>query len=67
VSASLAVWGGELVYQAPHKLARSRSECAKVAINVQKERGRVVCIEGREGVARGGGKTEGNQAKTEGN
>lgn len=66
-SESLAVRGGEFVYQTPRKLARSGSECAKVAVGVQQERGRMVWIEGREGVARGDGKTEGNQAKTEAN
>jgi hypothetical protein len=44
VSESLAVRGGVLLDKAPHKFARSGSECAKAAFNVQKERGGVVWI-----------------------
>jgi hypothetical protein len=64
VSESLAVGGGELVDKSPHKLARGGTQFAKAAIQAQQQRGRVVWIQGRKGVARGGGKPEGNQAQT---
>jgi hypothetical protein len=43
-SESLAVRIGELLYKAPRKLARSGSERAKTAFNIEEERGRVVRI-----------------------
>jgi hypothetical protein len=43
-SESLAVRVGELLYKAPRKLARSGSERAKTAFNIEEERGRVVRI-----------------------
>jgi len=65
VPESLAIRGGDLIHQLPDKLAPCGSECTKLVVDVQQKRGRVVWIEGCEGVTRGGGKTEGNQAKTE--